>query len=97
MSRASVADAPTEGGHVNAVDLPSTMPASTAELDPARAKLRQLLSDLTRLLMKREFELLHAQEAIEFASTVRTIAGELGAAAATWARISDSIRSNWNI
>jgi len=90
-------DAPTEGGHVNAVDLPSTMPASTAELDPARAKLRQLLSDLTRLLMKREFELLHAQEAIEFASTVRTIAGELGAAAATWARISDSIRSNWNI
>ncbi len=77
---------------MNAVDLPSAMPASTDELIPPRTKLCQLLRDLTQLLTKRELELMDARETVEFAATIRKVAEELAAAAATWARTSDSIR-----
>ena len=80
---------------VEAVDLTSTVPANSAELEPLRAALCQLLRDLARLLTKRELELMQAREAAEFAAIVRSIAGELGAAAATWARASDTIRGSW--
>jgi hypothetical protein len=61
------------------------------------ALLSQELQELTKLVAEREPELMEANEIAAFARTVRKTAEELSAAAATWARVSDSIRERWGL
>jgi hypothetical protein len=62
-----------------------------------REALAEELRQLARELMRRELELLEVHEVPEFAATVRRIAEQLSAAAASWARLSDSLRASWHI
>jgi hypothetical protein len=82
---------------MNDVGLPNTPPSTTGELGAPRSKLCRQLEELVRILMRRELELMQTHEAHEFAALVRKTAEELSAGAATWARLSDSIRDNWHM
>jgi hypothetical protein len=67
------------------------------ELVPMREALAEELRQLARELMRRELELMEVHEVPEFAAAVRRIAEHLSAVAASWARLSDSIRGSWHI
>ena len=77
--------------------LPVNPPTSIQELVPLRDALAEELRQLARELLNRERELLEAHEVHEFAALVRGVAEHLSAAAASWARLSDSIRASWHI
>jgi hypothetical protein len=77
------------------VNLPKSLPTAE-QLAPVRAKLGEHLRDLSRVLMARELELTGAHEPLAFAAALRKVAEELSTAAATWARLSDSIR-DWHV
>ena|SRR5579872_1541953 len=79
------------------LELPTAAPLTLGELTSLRTKFSKMLLDLAMLVTKRELELMQAQEAAVLAGTVRKIAGELSAAAATWARTSDAIREQWRV
>ena len=72
-------------------------PLTSGELTLLRTKFSKMLLDLAMLVTKRELELMQTHEAAALAGTVRKIAGELSAAAATWARTSDAIREQWHV
>lgn len=76
------------------IDLPKSLPTAE-QLAPVRAKLAEHLRDLSGVLMTRELELMDAHEPLAFAVALRKAAEELGTAAATWARLADSIR-DWH-
>jgi hypothetical protein len=77
------------------IDLPKSLPTAE-QLAPVRAKLADHLRDLTRVMMRGELELMGAHEPLAFAAALRKVAEELSIAAATWARLSDSIR-DWHV
>ena len=79
------------------IDIPDTPPTSTQELAPFRSNLCELLRQTAKGVMKREFELMNTHDAVELLAAVRQAAEELSAAAATWARLSDSIRDSWHV
>lgn len=65
------------------------------ELAQLRSNLCESLRQLAKEVMKREFELMSAHDAAELLASVRFTAEHLSAAAAPWARLSDSIRESW--
>src|SRR5262249_10336099 len=75
--------------------LPSSPPTSAQERAPMRQGLAAELGRLSEDLMRHELELLDAHEAGDFARVVRPIAERLSVSAASWARLSDSIRHSW--
>jgi len=76
------------------INIPAAAP-TTQELAALRCDFCQLLRELAKEVMKREFELMNVQDAQEMSASVRRTAEELSAAAATWARVSDSMKQSW--
>jgi hypothetical protein len=84
------------GDYVPSIDIPATAPTTTQELAVLRSDLCESLRQVAKGVMKREFELMNeTHDAAELFGAVRKAAEELCAAAATWARMSDSMRDSW--
>ena len=77
-------------------NLPDKRPSTAQELAGPRKIVGEQLFELSRVLMKHEFEVIQLNDADAFETKIREIAEKLNAAAATWARLSDSIRESWH-
>ena len=74
--------------------IPSTSP-TPEQLEQPRARLSELMHDLTVELMHRQADLLRATDAKEFAAAVFRTADKLAAASAEWASMASTIRESW--
>lgn len=79
------------------IDIPAARPTTIQELAPLRSHLCESLRQVAKGVMKREFELLNTHDATELFTSVRRTAEELSVAAATWARLSDSMKDSWQL
>ena len=71
--------------------------APPEQLAVSRAHLTLLMHELAIELLERHEELFKARTPTELASTVRKISGQLSAASAGWAGLSETIRESWDI
>ena len=76
--------------------IPTEVP-TPQELELPRMRLSRLMHDLTVDLMHYQEDLLRAQDASEFASTILRTADSLAEANACWTAMSTTIRESWGM
>ena len=76
--------------------IPST-PPTPEQLEQPRARLSELMHNLTVELMRRQADLLRAADSSEFAAAILRTADKLAEASVLWAAMSSTIRESWRI